>query len=108
MSVDPKDLIISLAATFQAEGEAAHDLWTWLPSHHIMGGRGNTPSPSALMYEAASLFAILKNPRDPDSVQANLRDIRDGVYDLSESPTTVTLDDVRNAIVAMGYLPPSE
>jgi hypothetical protein len=68
--VNAKALIMDLARRFECEDEAAHDLWSWLPSEHFAKrGHGDyacnhQPSNAMLMREAGLVFSILRGYTD--------------------------------------------
>ena len=68
------DLIISLGNQLSEERNAAHDLWTWLPTYRVAqkhhGDYASEFSPSVrdIMVEAAMYFAHLKRPDVPLTV----------------------------------------
>ena len=72
---DLRNQIIRLGEQLAAEENAAHDLWTWLPSHavakrnHDDYASAHRPSVSDVMREAAEYLAHLKRPSEPLSVE---------------------------------------
>lgn len=68
--MDAKELIINLAHRFEAEGEAAHDLWSWLPSHHFAEkvheeyACNHRPDNAMLMRECSLVMSILAGYTD--------------------------------------------
>jgi len=65
------DIIINLGAQLSEERNAAHDLWTWLPTyrvaqkHHKDYASEFAPSVKDIMVEASMYFAHLKRPEVP-------------------------------------------
>lgn len=65
-----KDEIVQMAHTFEMENDAAHDLWTWLPSHkeaekyHGDYASEFMPSVADVMIEATLFIAHKLNPSD--------------------------------------------
>lgn len=60
--------LIDLGEELSKEREAAHDVWTWLPSykvaekHHGDYASEHCPNPRDVMVEAAMYIAMLKAP----------------------------------------------
>jgi hypothetical protein len=60
--------LIQFGQQLAAEKDAAHDLWTWLPSHKIAAkhhgdyASEHCPSNQDVMKEAAMYLAVLQDP----------------------------------------------
>ena len=67
MSEDFRQLILQAARNFEYENNAAHDLWTWLPSYKVAqrfhGSKGifEAPPIGDILTEASLFIACLKN-----------------------------------------------
>lgn len=67
----PKQALIQLGQQLEAENNAAHDLWTWLPSHKIAQKHHadytseHCPSNGDVMKEAAMYLGHLAHPEVP-------------------------------------------
>jgi len=96
----PKDLICRLADSIVADGNAAHDLWTWLPSHkwavECYEDYAINFMPEALsvvMQEAALLLSVARGgPVDPKEWKPFLElEDNDGTI---TSPTDSHIEDL--------------
>lgn len=73
-----KQDLISLGEQLAEENNAAHDLWTWLPSHKVTEkhhgdyASEHCPSNRDVMVEAAMYLAHLKRPDEPLTPEAKV------------------------------------
>jgi hypothetical protein len=65
------DAMIALGRQLDEQQNAAHDLWTWLPSHQVAKKHHDdyadnyTPSIKDILVEAAMYIAAMKDPSSP-------------------------------------------
>lgn len=69
--MDIRNAFIQLGASLSEEDNAAHDLWTWLPSHQVAqkhhGDQAGNHQPKVkdVLIEAAMYIAKLKRTAEP-------------------------------------------